>query len=193
VIRETLAHLRSSGIVEKNERSKWVLPVLTAADVRNHYQLRILLEPAALREVAARLSGAQIAQNLHQIEKVIELNIEPDSDKLSELEQALHVDLLAECQNDHLLKTLQRSRLVLAINEMFRLLLGRATGGAQMLQEHHAIFDALAQKRHEDAAQLLARHLIQAQDRTCKRLKTLSVLPPPELPAYLSHGALTIH
>jgi DNA-binding GntR family transcriptional regulator len=192
VIRETLAQLKSSGIVEKNERSKWVLPVLTAADVRNHYQLRILLEPAALREVAATLPKAQTTSELGRINHLIALGSEPTSELLSELEQVLHVDVLSGCHNDHLLKTLQRSRLVLAINEMFRLLLGRTTGGAQLLQEHREIFAALAEDRVDDAAERLAHHLTQARERTCMRLKTLSVLRPPELPSYLSQATVTI-
>lgn len=192
VVRDMLSQLRNSGIVQKNERSKWVLPVLTASDVRNHYQLRILLEPVALAESGPLLADAQIELALARLTNLNGQKAEPSSEEISELENALHVRALAGCTNDHLLKTLQKSRLVLAINEMFRLILGRSPDGKRLIQEHLVIYEALARKDFRTACELLAIHLSGASERTSKRLQTLSVLQPPALPEYLSPGALTI-
>lgn len=193
VIREILSQLRSSGIVEKNERAKWVLPVLTASDVRNHYQLRILLEPVALIEAAPFLSRTQITEALVRIEAFRKNNNQVSVSDISELEETLHVQTLSACHNEHLLNTLQKSRLVLAINEMFRLILGRSPASERLIEEHFAIFEALACDQFNTAGELLKNHLTEACERTCKRLQTLSVLNPPELPVYLSQGTLTIN
>ncbi|WP_044008786.1 GntR family transcriptional regulator [Leisingera methylohalidivorans] len=192
VVRDMLSQLRSSGIVEKNERSKWVLPVLTAMDVRNHYQLRILLEPVALAEAAPNIAKSHIERALAQARELGRQEREPDAEDISKMENALHVEALSGCPNSHLLKTLQKSRLVLAINEMFRLLLGRSPGTSRLILEHIAVLEALARNDTAAAASLLEFHLLEARERTCKRLQTLSVLLPPNLPSYLAPGTISI-
>ena len=192
VVRDMLSQLRSSGIVEKNERAKWVLPVLTAQDVRNHYQLRILLEPVALKESAPQISRKTIEDALARLLTVSQQDHPPAADTISHLEESLHVQLLAGCPNHHLRNTLQKSRLVLAINEMFRLVLGRVPASDRLLSEHQAIYQALHEGEINKAADRLRVHLTEACERTCKRLQTLSVLQPPELPDYLSQGKLSL-
>lgn len=193
VVRDMLSQLRSSGIVEKNERSKWVLPVLTAMDVRNHYQLRILLEPVALAEAAPNIAKGHIERALAQARELGHQKQELDAEGVSKMETALHVEALSGCTNNHLLKTLQKSRLVLAINEMFRLLLGRSPGASRLVSEHVAVLEALVRNDTAAAASMLEIHLLEARERTCKRLQTLSVLPPPELPSYLAPGTVSIN
>jgi len=193
VVRDMLSQLRSSGIVEKNERSKWVLPVLTAMDVRNHYQLRILLEPVALAEAAPNIAKGNIERALAQARELGHQKQELDAEGISKMETALHVEALSGCTNNHLLKTLQKSRLVLAINEMFRLLLGRSPGASRLVSEHVAVLEALVRSDTAAAASMLETHLLEARERTCKRLQTLSVLPPPELPSYLAPGTVSIN
>lgn len=193
VVRDMLSQLRSSGIVEKNERSKWVLPVLTAMDVRNHYQLRILLEPVALAEAAPNIAKGNIERALEQARELGHQKLELDAEGISKMETALHVEALSGCTNNHLLKTLQKSRLVLAINEMFRLLLGRSPGACRLVSEHVAVLEALVRNDTAAAASMLEIHLLEARERTCKRLQTLSVLSPPELPSYLAPGTVSIN
>jgi DNA-binding GntR family transcriptional regulator len=192
VVRDMLSQLRSSGIVDKNERSKWVLPVLTAKDVRNHYQLRILLEPIALVEALPQIKKRDIEQALAHARELGQQDRELDAAEVSEMETALHVEALSGCPNNHLLKTLQKSRLVLAINEMFRLLLGRSPGTKRLIREHIAVLEALARDDSATAATLMEQHLITSRERTCRRLQTLAVLLPPKLPAYLTPGTVTI-
>lgn len=193
VVRDMLSQLRSSGIVEKSERSKWVLPVLTALDVRNHYQLRILLEPVALAEAAPRIEKSHIESALAFARELGSQEAEPSAAALSEIENDLHVQALSGCTNNHLLKVLQKSRLVLAINEMFRLLLGRSPAAGRLIQEHISVLEALAQNDTAKAALLLELHLQEARERTCRRLQTLSVLPSPKLPDYLTQGTVSIN
>lgn len=59
VAREVLARLQSRGLVI-NEGKRWIAPELTERRVRDLYELRALLEPAALIEVAATAPRAQL-------------------------------------------------------------------------------------------------------------------------------------
>lgn len=52
-VREAMARLASEGLLAADGRS-FTVPALTLADVDDIYELRFLIEPAALRRVAAR-------------------------------------------------------------------------------------------------------------------------------------------
>ncbi|HEY1362552.1 MAG TPA: GntR family transcriptional regulator [Xanthobacteraceae bacterium] len=52
-VREALSRLASEGLLDSQGRS-FVVPSLTAADIDDIYELRMLLEPEALRQVARK-------------------------------------------------------------------------------------------------------------------------------------------
>ena len=52
-VREAMARLASEGLLATDRRS-FAVPALTLADVDDIYELRFLLEPAAMRRIAAR-------------------------------------------------------------------------------------------------------------------------------------------
>ena len=85
-VREALARLESEGLIVAEGRS-FVVPVLSDDDVRDIYELRELLEPAALAQVAAArpapdalapisaaLHDAEAAENAGDAETFIEAN-----------------------------------------------------------------------------------------------------------------------
>ena len=53
-VREALTRLASEGLLDSEGRS-FILPALSEADIEEIYELRLLLEPEALRQVALRL------------------------------------------------------------------------------------------------------------------------------------------
>ena len=56
-VREALARLESEGLISADGRS-FTVPVLSDADVDEIYELRGMLEPAALAQVATSAPGA---------------------------------------------------------------------------------------------------------------------------------------
>ena len=56
-VREALARLESEGMIAVEGRG-FVVPELTDADIEEIYQLRFLLEPAAVRSAVAEVTGA---------------------------------------------------------------------------------------------------------------------------------------
>jgi DNA-binding GntR family transcriptional regulator len=58
-VREALARLANEGLVASDGRS-FVVPSLTLADIDDIYELRLLIEPAALRQVAGRASDPAV-------------------------------------------------------------------------------------------------------------------------------------
>ncbi|HEX6017954.1 MAG TPA: GntR family transcriptional regulator [Burkholderiaceae bacterium] len=57
-VREAMARLASEGLLATDRRS-FAVPALTLADVDDIYELRFLLEPAAMRGIAARAADAR--------------------------------------------------------------------------------------------------------------------------------------
>ena len=55
-VREALARLASEGLLESSGRS-YLLPALSRQDIDDIYELRLLLEPEAIRQVTQRLNG----------------------------------------------------------------------------------------------------------------------------------------
>jgi DNA-binding GntR family transcriptional regulator len=59
-VREALGRLASEGLLESDGRS-FVVPSLSETDIDDIYELRLLLEPEALRQVATRIkAGSQL-------------------------------------------------------------------------------------------------------------------------------------
>jgi DNA-binding GntR family transcriptional regulator len=193
VIRETLSQLRSTGLVRKNEKSNWVLGPLSAHEVRNHYELRILLEPVALAQSIPNVAAEDIETACQRLDRLSRDGADADESQLAEIEHELHVRLLSGCRNEQLLSVLRASSLVLAVNEMFRALVGSGQDNELLIREHLAVVTALRDGDLSAAANALELHLGRARDRTCRRLKTLSVLKSPAVPDYLTHEPLSVN
>jgi len=64
-VREALARLASEGLLESSGRS-YLLPALSRADIDDIYELRLLLEPEAIRQVTQRLNGRKQLRPLRE-------------------------------------------------------------------------------------------------------------------------------
>lgn len=64
-VREALARLASEGLLESSGRS-YLLPTLSRADIDDIYELRLLLEPEAIRQVTQRLNGRKPLKPLRE-------------------------------------------------------------------------------------------------------------------------------
>lgn len=61
-VREALHRLEAAGLVQSLGRSGWVVSPFTESDVRELFQLRMLLEPVGLEQLAARPDEDRIAR-----------------------------------------------------------------------------------------------------------------------------------
>lgn len=187
-VREALNRLREFGLVEKSAYSHWLAGPLTARAVAQDYELRMLLEPAALRASFPALPLESIERACADIDRAVADPDSIDADGLQRLENVLHVDCLAHARNKKLLDTIDHALMPLTANHAFfsafRLHPDPAT-----LAEHAAVLHALRDRDIDAAADALLVHLRLAQRRTRERLKVLAVLPEPELPVYLQRIA----
>lgn len=183
VIRQALLRLRDRGIVEKEPYSSWLAGPLTAREIRDDYEIRAELEPAALKRSATQVDHALIAQMVSKHEEMIngkEMSIED----ITIVEDFLHGTLLKHIDNKKLLDVLNHCRSSTVLNKVFFTSLNLSMDVAA-LKEHKLVLELLLQGSINAASASLKDHLINARKRSLQRLKVVSVLPDPTLPNYL--------
>jgi DNA-binding GntR family transcriptional regulator len=186
--REVLLGLERLGITQKDERSRWRVTPLNDSRIVQLYELRWLLEPAALAAAMAATVAvnAETAQSKTPIreEKVgtkntqtMMLNLRTaiksypkiDRQALDDLENDLHVDFLAQCPNKELLQSLERTRCLLTLGKH---VLGKSAPMPPLdpfMAEHLAIFKATAQQDSLKAQNLLRTHLEKSSQKVLLR------------------------
>lgn len=187
-VREALSRLRDLGLVEKSAYSHWLAGPLTARAVAQDYELRLLLEPAALRASQSHLKRNMLIAALAEIDSAI---LEPDlidADALQRIETTLHVDCLQHAPNRKLLEMIEHAHMPLTVNHAFFNAFNLHPE-LTTLTEHRAVLAHLLAGEIDTAASALEAHLLAAHKRTLQRLKVLAVLPEPDLPKYMQRIA----
>ncbi len=182
VIRESLLRLRDQGLIEKEPYSQWLTGPLTACEVSEHFEIRTCLEPAALRKAGEELSVDWLNERVGRLDSRVGQRL--STAELEEVENDLHVRCLEPSGNSMMMKVLRQNQSSLIVTSLFYDLL-KLPVDADMLAEHRLVYEMLLRKNWDLAANCLANHLEREKVRTLKRLKVLSVLPVPELPAFL--------
>lgn len=167
VAREALARLQSSGLVV-NEGKRWTAPELTERRVRELYDLRALLEPAALAEV-------RVSESLDLIDRMVdELKLALSDGlggmSLDRLEADLHVGLLHQCQNSLLRKAMVESQSLLLAHRFFYQHTSDMYPEEPFLHEHLHILEALRNGAVREACDALREHLLASSDRAVVRI-----------------------
>ncbi len=158
-VREALRQLQSEGLVTYQPNRGAAVSALTPAEIREIYDIRVLLESAAVRRATPRLSGAQLARArdiLAEAERV------QDGAKWGALDVDFH-------QLIYFLDDRPR------LGEMIAGLLRRVdrywlshgimlTHRREFEQQHRDLLAALERRDAEAAAALLERHLTGAAE-----------------------------
>jgi len=185
VVRDVLGRLNHDGLIEKDRWSHWTAGPLTARDVQESYEMRRLLEPAALRVSAPSLVRAEIEAMRERVQSARRAGDSCDVDSFEEIERDLHETCLAPVPNRRLIATIRQSRLPDVISRVFAQHFGLNQNEAA-LKEHDLVFAELLKGNGPSAAQALELHLLAAMERTRARLKVLSVLNAREIAPYLT-------
>ncbi|OCJ44940.1 MULTISPECIES: GntR family transcriptional regulator [Agrobacterium] len=184
VVRDVLGRLQESGLVAKDPRSHWAVGPLTAETLIEYYDMRELIEPAALRIASTIVDPLELQQKHSRINTALDNfpNLTPQ--EISSLEDDLHVGLLQIVPNGQLKTTLKRSQVPLITKRMFNHYLG-IPGNDRDLREHKMIFELLLDNAVDAAALMLSTHLKHAKERSLSRLKLLTVVSNPDIAPYL--------
>ena len=179
VARDVLSRLNERGLVRKSASSHWLAGPLTARTLREKFQLRGIMEPAALRLAANFISIPEISR----IRAEINAGTVTGSD---ELENALMQHCLELAPNAAMVEIIRNNRLLLSSVDKALNGLGLPPDNIA-LGQYRTLFDLIGSRQIDAAAEYLKEHLRMVAHKSLARLKIVAIIPETESrPRYLS-------
>jgi DNA-binding GntR family transcriptional regulator len=183
VAHEILAQLDRVSLVTQDSNRRWYVGPLTADQMREHFELRWLLEPVALDQAFPHLQRTDLVAKEERIRSLQKGNRTPA--KLERLERDLHIETVLRCSNSRLIDAIKRSQLpLLATHDIFQRHHDVEEVEA-MLSEHLSIFRCLLADEPEKARTALERHLKRSVEPNVRQLDALEPLPEARRVPYL--------
>jgi DNA-binding GntR family transcriptional regulator len=186
VARDALLQAHSLGIIVKDERSRWVTVPLDEKRLSDLFMLRESLEGVAIAAAVRSVPKALSSKMIEHIDAVRENYPRVSNQELDQLEQELHVDLIACCGNVEIIEALKRTRCMLILSKH---VLGQYTPLPQedpFLDEHRAVLMAVNHGSETGAKRALLHHLRSARPKLAARLAQFSARGLTDGPRYLS-------
>jgi DNA-binding GntR family transcriptional regulator len=146
-IREALSDLAHNGLVVVVRNRGFIVPELTAHDLNEILELRLLLEVPAVERVVGRVSGEDLAACRTEVDRGTRAAAEGDLSTFLEADREFHLRLLASLGNARLVAMVDRLRDQARLYGLKRL---AAAGGLTASAEEHQRL--LAAVEAEDAA-----------------------------------------
>lgn len=189
VARDVIGRLQQRGVVQKDERGRWLAPALTPKHVGEVYELRWLLEPVALVKAAPNVPGAVLAQLRGNLVAAIDNASEAVGATLDRLEHDLHVVLLGHCGNGTLMQAITLHQSLLIAHRFLYRWTSRLFATEPFLPEHLEVFDRLRAGHVEEAAKALEMHLKVSRERAIARIDVIASGTQPDPLSYLERIA----
>lgn len=185
VARDVLGRLQQRGIVTQDERGRWFAPSLTPRRVRDLYEVRAILEPAALLRAARNAPLPRVRAMLAAVEESLARPEAVDGARLDQLEHDLHIDFLGYCENGPLMEAIRAPQSLLVAHRFLYRWSARMFEVEPFLPEHRDILERLVEGDADAAAALLARHLLASSERASARVAAVTRSGKPEPLDYL--------
>lgn len=185
VARDVVARLQQRGLVLKDERSRWIAPALTPRHVGELYELRAILEPAALLKAAPHLPPDLLPRMKRSLQAALD---DPDSvgwPLLDRLEEEMHVSLLGHCGNRALMQAITMPQSLLIAHRFLYRWTPRLFESEPFLPEHLRVVELLEAGKATEAAGALERHLQDSRERASARVAAVRNEVQPEELSYL--------
>jgi DNA-binding GntR family transcriptional regulator len=185
VAREVLSRLQQRGIVQKDDRSRWYAPALSADHVGELYELRGILEPVALTKAAPNLPDGLLARLHRNLTGAMVRAHEIGGETLDQLERDLHVTLLGHCGNRALLQAITYPQSLIIAHRFLYRWTSRLFATEPFLPEHLEVIEHMEAGHIAKAARALEAHLRISRDRAMARVNAIATGPQPDPLPYL--------
>jgi len=183
VAHEVLTRLERSGLITQDGNQRWYTEALTVDRLRQHFEMRWLLEPIALGQAMEVLNRDDVLVKRERAEKLPHGRQKPE--RLERLEHDLHADIVLRCHNPMLRETIQRIQLpMFATHSTFEAKYD-ASELETMVSEHVNIFSLILAKKKRDAMAALEAHVRRSLQPSIDRLERLGPLPEERRPSFL--------
>lgn len=168
VVRDVMARLQERGLIRKNASSHWIAGPLTARGLREKYELRAIIEPAALRLAAPHIPYALIEEIRDRIDSDLTLSWEA-------MEDALMEHCIAKAENASLTEIIRNNRLLLSAVNRALTRLGLPPDDIA-LDQYRTLFHLIARHPIDSAAEYLRGHLQIMARKNLSRMKIVGVI-----------------
>ncbi|MTI17986.1 GntR family transcriptional regulator [Rhodobacteraceae bacterium RKSG542] len=185
VVRDLLTRLERIGLVRQNNKGRWFTVPLTKDRISDYYEMRILLEPAALILGVGRYSRTILEEKVSRLRRGRENLDSLTGNDFYEFEMDLHVGVLKRCPNEEMRHAIYRSQIPL-INVSFSPRFHRDIRGQEMLlDEHEAVLNRIIERKPKDASELLREHLELGRTYMCDNFDRIRDRGHIKIPPYL--------
>ncbi|GGC80746.1 GntR family transcriptional regulator [Chelatococcus reniformis] len=179
VVREVLGRLQERGLVRKNRSSHWIAGPLTAQTIKDHYAIRHMLEPPALRAAAPRLDRGRLSVLFDEL-RAAEAAAGPSRGAAAtELDVLLIETCVLATPNEKLNELIRNNLLPVLASERLLRRLG-LPGDRTALTEHRLIVELLLRGSIDAAAAMLEAHLGAALHRNIAQMKIVAMISEPQ-------------
>lgn len=168
VARDVLARLQERGLIRKNASSHWIAGPLTARTLREKFELRSIIEPAALRMSAPYIRYAEVEHLLDKIDSGVTIPPESLSDALVEL-------CIAQAPNMTLVEMIRSNRLLLSSVNRALTSLGLPNDEATS-DQYRTLFELIARHPIDSASEYLRDQVQITAQRNLARMKIVAVI-----------------
>lgn len=160
-VREALARLASEGLLESSGRS-FVLPSLSRSDIDDIYELRLFIEPEAIRQVARRITSRKQLQSIRdQLAAMVAAHAAGDVEAFSDANYRYRAAWLDLVPNQRLLRAIELY--ADHVRYLRVLTLGEAGTRAVVLTGLKRLAAAFAAGKPDEAAAAMRDHLGEAK------------------------------
>lgn len=160
-LRDALFRLQREGYLEVGFRRGWKVCSIDFVRLDNLYDLRIILETAALERLCKAPNQSARLQALNDIWLIPEAQRETDPVLLAELDEQFHIELVAAAGNNEMTRI--HTELTEKIRIVRRLDFLKKDRVLATYQEHGKILEMIARRRLTEAQTLLSAHITQSR------------------------------
>jgi DNA-binding GntR family transcriptional regulator len=164
-IREALSRLAQEGLVERVPNRGTFVRGASLEDLRDIYQLRMVLESLAAEEAVDRLTEAEILETeaaWTTLAQSLEDGVPPDYETVGRLDNAFHMMIVGHCTNSRLREIMQGLNLEVL---RYQLLTARLLGNVNStVAQHLALTQRLKDRDGARLASELRDHIKSAAD-----------------------------
>ena len=182
IVRDVLGRLQERGLVQKNRTSRWVVDPLTSKKIKDKYELRNILEVAALE--SAKLPIEKLRELSEEIKKLTAQTV-LSSEQWFSYDQRFFEMVVLSTPNEDLASYASSNRLALEACQSALFSLGLPPD-TQSVVELGQVIELVLSGSTKAAASMLSVHLEKACERTIAQLKITAIIDPPsDFPSYL--------
>ncbi len=184
VAHEVLTRLERAGLITQEGNQRWYAGPLTADDLREHFEMRWLLEPVALGQSMDRLDAEVVAARRdHVAQAIASKKLTPL--RFEKLETELHVQTVLAHANRQMVETIRRSQLIVIPTHSTFAAQPHLDELSRTLEEHIEMFDLVLGNKRKLAMQALEGHVKRALDPNVERIRRLGRIPEALRPPFL--------